>query len=350
LAGVHSTVRTWLAFPPPSTTSRIQGTFIRHLTTTLSSSVLLLDEVWSVFCRPRHVLLVIVTLPSTVSSSSAYKAAVARLKHFIIELLPILTPDTPPTPPTSLQTWTLKDLDYYLPFRQHAPQVLNARMEGAALHPDIISSPGALASAFCFRGIWYRSQFSIDYPEERMFSNLAAWQTKRLEIIQSKNLTGKEREYFCNIRAYGAPAHDQKEEHIATYFEMEAQWNTHFSQGQKVPYPTAQAWIQRNLPGMGKLTSALCASDLVYAGLVEMPSVGEMGNMVKRISSGAFKGLRALGLVASDSSDNTFYAFCSLYDSVDHSLTSEQKEQITYDPIMFEHLLCKYHHSHHKLW
>ncbi|EIW51395.1 uncharacterized protein TRAVEDRAFT_54600, partial [Trametes versicolor FP-101664 SS1] len=58
MAVLHSTIRSWLAFPGPQSISRIQGTFVRHLTSVFGSGqVLLLDKVWNFYRLARTALL-----------------------------------------------------------------------------------------------------------------------------------------------------------------------------------------------------------------------------------------------------------------------------------------------------
>lgn len=440
LAALHSTIRTWLAFPTTQSVSCIQGTFVRHLTSVFGSGqVLLLEKVWNFYRFPRtsllghrlgprqafqpdmlddfledlealplaqpdseerHLLSEIeeavnthralvsgsappshppppppappsppASQPST--SSAACKAptfsvvpvittvsertiqsAAAKLKSFILDLLPLIEPAGPPPNPTPIQLWALEDLDYHLPFRQHAPETLSARAPGSFAHPSSIALPGALASLWFARGVTYRTLFSRTYPTERFFHTLAAWEAKRAAVVADRDLSsenGEDRKYFCNITAYGAPAHDRREENFQVYFELEAVWRREFPPGEPVAYLTAQSWMLSHLPGIGKLTSALCASDLVYAGLVEAPSVEDMGNLVCSIKAGAVKGIKALGLVDKNAvTSKIFPIFGRLYHSLHSSLDDTQRARMDFDVIMYEHLLCKYHRAHNK--
>ncbi len=427
LAVLHSTIHSWLAFPGPQSVSRIQGTFIRHLTSVFGSGqVLLLEKVWGHYRFARNSLLgdrlpprqafqpdmlseflqdlsalpladsdseerrilsqiedavtahrallsgaavpapapSPLSLPSSSTPSGLHppptssmsliipsvpdaviKAAAGKLTAFMLELLPLLDTAGPPASPNAVQQWALDDLDYRLPFRQHAPETISARAPDSFAHPAIIHSPGALASLWFARGVTYRAPFSRDYRAGRLFPDFAAWEAKCAAVVAEKGLVdGEDSKYFCNITAYGAPSHDRKEENFKVYFEKEAEWRVHFPKGQPVPYVTAQTWMCKHLPGVGKLTSALCASDLVYSGLVEMPSVEEMGNLVCRIGAGAVKGLVALRLVQGQGpSSKVFPIFCRLYRALDSSLDAELKAKMDFDVIMFEHLLCKYH-------
>ncbi|KAI0349265.1 hypothetical protein OH77DRAFT_1322370 [Trametes cingulata] len=280
--------------------------------------------------------------PAPTTPSSPLALAQAQLLKFILELLPLVDPAggmrTPPNP-TPLQAWALQEPDFRFPFRQHAPEVVFARAPGSFLHPSHANEPGALASHWGWRGIFYRTQFSKDHSGQLFFPTLAAWEQKHAELLATGQL---EPGYFCNKSAYGTYSEQRSESNMARYFELEQAWKTAFPSSQPVPYSEAFTWMNRHLPGIGKLTAALCASDMVYAGRVQMPSPEEMGTIVRRIDAGAKKALSNFGLVPGKKASMTVSAFCSLYQAVRDALTEEQRNLMIFDPIMFEHLLCKW--------
>ncbi|KAI0717660.1 hypothetical protein C8Q72DRAFT_891432 [Fomitopsis betulina] len=95
------------------------------------------------------------------------KAAAGKLTAFMLELLPLLDAAGPPN---AVQQWALDDLDYHLPFRQHAPKTISARAPGSFAHPSIIHSPGALASLWFAQGVTYRAPFSWEYRRWKTLS------------------------------------------------------------------------------------------------------------------------------------------------------------------------------------
>ena len=58
---------------------------------------------------------------------------------------------------------------------------------------------------------------------------------------------------------------------------------------------------------------------------------------------GSLTGLRTTGQVGDDASNDDIHrGFTRVYDYLDRELTAQEKACMVFDPIMVEHLLCKY--------
>ncbi|KAI0645311.1 hypothetical protein C8Q79DRAFT_1011390 [Trametes meyenii] len=102
-------------------------------------------------------------------------------------------------------------------------------------------------------------------------------------------------------------------------------------------------WGRKILPQLGPLTGMLIAANLVYTGKVIMPSAEEMGEMVYLLDRGASACLRFFRLLdRSSDKESVIFVFTSLYNKVYSSFTEAERSTMTFDPIMFEHSLCKY--------
>ena len=111
-----------------------------------------------------------------------------------------------------------------------------------------------------------------------------------------------------------------------------------------------QLLLQKRIKNVGELTAFLLTGDYVYAGVVEMPSVEEVGSLIWQLKRGALDGLRDIGLVAENgqiavTEEETISAFTTLYDYTQKQLDEYPglAEKMTFDPIMMEHALCKFH-------
>lgn len=306
-----------------------------------------------------HCLLIFVSVSPAYPLDSeefdhAMQSAAKRLTIFLKELLPLLSPPLP-SPLTPLQQRVNDSLDFLLPFRQHAPEVRNALKPHGCLHPTNIDKEGAIASLWCWRGIFYRTRFSSENPERLLFPSFEAWDALYKELCADSNISSfnqhKDR-YFCNARAYGQ-ATTRSTKNAKTYFDNEHLWLALFDDqepGWKMSYKDAFLFTQQKdrtikkiLPQLGPLTGMLITADLVYAGKVAMPSAEEMGSMVHLLDKGADACLQSFRLLdRSSSEDTTVTVFKQLYDLVYQSLTDIEHTTMTYDPIMFEHALCKY--------
>ena len=95
---------------------------------------------------------------------------------------------------------------------------------------------------------------------------------------------------------------------------------------------------------VGDLTAYLLAADLTYAGKVAHPTPKDVGRAIWTMKGGSLAGLILLGLVASEkaSLEEVTSAFETLYQGLDAGLTDTNKTNAGWDPIMAEHLLCKF--------
>jgi hypothetical protein len=91
---------------------------------------------------------------------------------------------------------------------------------------------------------------------------------------------------------------------------------------------------------IGSLTAILIIGDLVYAGLLPMPSPLEWGEFIEKVLKGALDAITMLGLIDEDTT--VPQAFVELDEFVNRVLTAEEKAAMTYDVLTGEHGLCKY--------
>ncbi|KAI0666354.1 hypothetical protein C8Q78DRAFT_994787 [Trametes maxima] len=285
--------------------------------------------------------------------AEALQATAHKLATFLRELLPLLSSPLP-AQLSPLQHKVRGNPDFLLPFRQHAPEVQNAFSDKGILHPTRINEPGAIASLWLLRGIFYRTRFSSEHADSLLFRNYDHWQETYKRICADPQIAAfnqdKDR-YFCNARAYGQ-ATTRSTENAQAYFEGEPAWLEMFKSkepGWRMPYIEAYRFTQhvqrghKILPQLGPLTGMLITADLVYAGKVAMPSVEEMGEMVHLLDRGASACLHFFRLLDKSSNKETVqFVFTSLYDKVYASFTEAERSAMTFDPIMFEHCLCKY--------
>ncbi|KAI0349280.1 hypothetical protein OH77DRAFT_1432209, partial [Trametes cingulata] len=394
-AELHNVLSCWLQFPAGQ--SNLQGTFVRHLLNAFENSdVLLLPGVYDAFLRVRETvfgknsqvgraaLLDPTTLDAFAQNLKAqplcdpdsteytamqmvsekldlYQESWRRMEGITQGLseCPAYALDTPEykTAFTSAQN-VYSDLDFYLPFRQHAPEIVNLFSSQGILHPDVVDEVGAIASLWCFRAIFYRTRFSQEHPHSLFFNDYAEWEELHDELLRDPQIAlfnqGKDR-YFCNTRAYGAPT-TRSVSCAEAYFAHEPEWLKLFDKhdpGWKMDYADAYRFTQSNkiknrkaqklLPQIGPLTGMLITSDLVYAGKVAMPSASKMGEMVHLLDKGADTCLRHFGLLHKSSPlEDTVTVFEDLYDAVWEELTEDERTRMTFDPIMFEHTLCEF--------
>jgi len=81
--------------------------------------------------------------------------------RYLCHLLPILSPSFVPPTTGKIMKKVLSELDFFLPFHQHAPSLANARRE---IYADIGQFPGedgvGLFNVLAFRGVFFGSPFA----------------------------------------------------------------------------------------------------------------------------------------------------------------------------------------------
>lgn len=95
-------------------------------------------------------------------------------------------------------------------------------------------------------------------------------------------------------------------------------------------------------PTIGLLIGYLICTDLVYAGVLDPPSLEDMGKGVASIGKGGRAGLKWLGLIGEDASrDDVSSSFQSLYRYLKAHFPA-QFPSLHLDMFIVEHGLCKY--------
>lgn len=97
----------------------------------------------------------------------------------------------------------------------------------------------------------------------------------------------------------------------------------------------------------GSLLQLLVAGDLAYAGIIDMPTVEEMGILIAKVSKGAIAGLVVLQLLPTKEKGYKYppvqvlKAFTSLYKSLQEKLTEDEWQEMGLNTVVLEHCLCK---------
>lgn len=272
-------------------------------------------------------------------------------RHKLLALIRILLPliNTPhPSVLTPLQKKVAGDQDYYMPFREHAPSRLRVTAPGGPFHSDHRTLPGAFPSWVIFRTLLFKSPM-LQNNTQGFFSSLQSWE----ELLHRLNFDPEgppiTHRYFYDLRCYGSPQGKRRAafcSEVHVYFNHEEKWTTLKQQWPgKIPFFVFLNWSRDlKLPQLGKLTSYLLTSDLVYADIVQPPTSKELAKALWTMDFGAKRGLVLLGQTSSAtcSEHELVHAFVDLYEWLDRELSLEEKALMIYDPIMLEHLLCKY--------
>ncbi|KAF9005728.1 hypothetical protein BDZ89DRAFT_966425 [Hymenopellis radicata] len=258
---------------------------------------------------------------------------------FIDELLPLLDAQSPASP-TRLQNHVMQNLDHCLPFREHAPSRarLHPGLKSGGVHSgDILS---VIRSLLIFRGITF---------DTRRASNSDGWYSHQSQWEYYRGPYSEDNENeFVNARAYG-PTDGRSTKNFSTFWDaafgiqeflfddkMKVLHNRGFSETIKF------LLARKDLPSFGRLSSFLLVEDLVYAGLVQSPSLEEFAREVGNLKKGAGRALqRMVPGHPSLSQSDIAQAFISVFEYLDNRLSQETKQLIGFDMFFVEHALCK---------
>ena len=246
--------------------------------------------------------------------------------------------------------------DKFMPYREHAPTRIRSR-DSIYDDPEWLRTSIGFWNVLCFRGVFFGSDFARD--DGRHFDNLDDWKAFSKNKLES---------YFVVKSAYGSLQGDRSIDRVQEYWEQRHLWEPlinkkdlslievynfllHSSvvggrsassqkKGSQPAKSNNKSTSKKVFVNIGSLTAILIIGDLIYAGILPMPSPLDWGKFIEKVSKGALDGMAMLGLVDEDTT--VPQAFADLHEFVNHTLTPEEKSAMTYDVLTGEHSLCKY--------
>jgi hypothetical protein len=246
--------------------------------------------------------------------------------------------------------------DKFMPYREHAPTCIRSR-DSIYDDPAWLRTSVGFWNVLCFRGVFYGSEFACE--DGRYFDDLDDWKAFSKDKAPS---------YFVVKTAYGSLQGDRSIDRVEEYWEKRHLWEPlikkkdlslfdvydfllHSSvdggrltssrkKGSQAPKGNDKSTAKKVFINIGSLTAILIIGDLVYAGILPMPSPLDWGKFIEKVSKGALAAMTMLGLIDEDTT--VPQAFADLDDFVNRALTPEEKSAITYNVLTGEHSLCKY--------
>ena len=272
---------------------------------------------------------------------------------FLRLLLPILSPTFIPPQGRCVLTKVFNNLDFYLPFRQHAPSLSNARLHIYADLDRLKSDDGVgFFNILAFRGVFFGSPFAQS-DRYRWFHSLEDWRLFRATGKEEEEKYDNE-EYYVKKNCYGQSQKTRELSLLPSYWEKRFLWNDFFNQPEKPSVTQVYRWLISTeinnetkksttlFRNIGHLTALLICGDLVEAGILDMPTARDWAISIDKMGKGSRQGMEACELVKIDCGREEFCnAFISLDKALQTELTKEEKDAMGYNIIMLEHTLCK---------
>ncbi|KAI0069447.1 hypothetical protein K474DRAFT_1680931 [Panus rudis PR-1116 ss-1] len=223
--------------------------------------------------------------------------------------------------------------DHYSPLREVAPSRKNITRVGGPCDPTKIHQPQSLFSLLVFRVLTFATVTAQQHDHHFTLSSLK-------ELMDDPH-TPMKNWFICE--AYGTPNINRKQRDIYNTLWKSAhdKWPKFVKDTPKSAlecirfFTNGQAW-----PQIGALMRILLLGDLILAGVVKMPGVEEMGNMIYRLDKGAVAGLSVLGLCPEKpSKEQVVTAFSQAHHSILESFSDAEREEMHFDILTLEHAL-----------
>jgi hypothetical protein len=243
----------------------------------------------------------------------------------------------------------LTNLDFYLPFRQHAPSLKNARSEiYADLHSQDCEDGVAFFNILAFRGVFFGSPFSQSDHFQR-FESYEHWTVfRKKEKQEALDVCGLEEKYYVKQNCYGQSQLERSLTLLEGYWAQRKSWNEKFGQSTPPTVDEVYYWLVSKENGrskfynIGPLSAFLICGDLIEADIVPMPSSYELGKLIYKVGMGGKKGMEGLKLVSKGDMEGFFCKAFALLDAyIEKTLGVEEKKAMGYNVVMLEHTLCK---------
>jgi hypothetical protein len=271
-------------------------------------------------------------------------------------LLPILSPSfVPGSASGKIIEKVSNDLDFFLPFRQHAPSLANARHK---IYADVDRFPGEDGAGFfnvlAFRGVFFGSPFAQS-NRYQWFNSFKDWENFRIEgieIAKDNDDDGDEEKYYVKQNCYGRSQRERSTKLLSQYWNQRLLWSAEFNDPTKPSITEVHKWLTKSnmvdgksitlFRNIGDLSALLICGDLVEAGILKMPTAHEWGGLIHSLKKGAKSAMCMLGLTSEKPSKSEVCdAFASLDLALQQELEEEEKAEMNYNIIMLEHTLCK---------
>ena len=241
------------------------------------------------------------------------------------------------------------DYDFFIPFRQHAPSLRNARWEIYADLGRLGDDNGVgFFNILAFRGVFFGSPFAKS-DHYQWFESLDDWKEfqarHQKEALRVGNTNDK---YYVKKNCYGRTQKDRSLELLESYWTQRKSWKDALDKKKTSTITDFYKWLLSKdgnvskFYNIGPLTAMLICGDLIEAGLIPMPSSQELGQLIYKVGKGAKDGMLLFGLVEDGVEEEGFCdAFVSLDAYIERMLGDEEKATMGYNVVMLEHTLCK---------
>ncbi|TRM55188.1 hypothetical protein BD626DRAFT_579201 [Schizophyllum amplum] len=259
-----------------------------------------------------------------------------HLVRFLRHAAQLLEPSCEPSSSPTLAHIS-SQRDGRFPIKELAPYRQHATRPGHSLTLELVQTRSGAYSVLISRLLLFNSPHALEHSVVFADDDEAQLFRARFPAVPD--------ERFVNPSAYG-PTNHRSWSHSTNCWDHAQVLADYIRDGNPSapdgPHYTFIELVNKlkgfNIPTLGVLIAFLIAADLSICGAAPMPTFEEIAAL---LDSGAAHALGRLGLPHQAVPERAA-SYEALYEAVSISLTPEEKVRWRWDPLTFEHALCKY--------
>jgi hypothetical protein len=227
--------------------------------------------------------------------------------------------------------------DRLLPFRNLAISRKRILQSGGPYAPEHIGTKEGFFSTLIYRGVTHNTPFLQE--QKTFYTSLDDWKA----TCDPLRKAGKEKEYFCNLSAYGQPIRAREVDNVLGYWEaLQDERNTSWLTAEKKIDPYDLFCLIKRFRGFGPLTAFQLTMDYAEGGKTRELTIDHMARFICMVNAGGLKGLQLIGHQVSKEDQagvaNALVAFQKRFTMV---IPERKREEMGFGLVMMEHALCK---------
>lgn len=270
--------------------------------------------------------------------------------EYLRQFLPLLDDGYSPLPSTTacdMQNYVLTSQDRMLPFREHTPSRKVVRSVPSPFSPEHLRTSTGFFSAALIRAVTFGAPVLVE--DNHTVFDLASWKALREQRTEDAS-----NGYFTDIGSTDTASTSSLLDAVDKIhhspgienWESIVSSRTSFTSMEFFEHIYGGTSCKLGLFGFGSVGAYLLTADYTYAGLVDKPTLADMGFFVSKLKRGSYRGLQNIGLIPRDcdsaSQVDVTSALDILHRYIEGSFSASELQTMGYDLFMLEHALCKF--------
>ena len=226
--------------------------------------------------------------------------------------------------------------DQQIPIRALTPSLSRVLRGDGPYSPSYKCTSAGMFSALVYRGITHGTEFL--FHSSPLFSDLSSFEQSVLECSPARSA-----HYFCNPQAYGQHGLARSLSHASDYWNIanNPQFNHILSAARPCKFMDIYWDWKGKIPGYDSAVLYALLADYAEAGLLTIPTLEDMAELIKDANLGALEGLRWLGwnINSSSPSVDILKAFKTVTELLHGKISHELEGLTEFNALFVEHAL-----------